>query len=270
MKKIIFPSGAILILGIAFFAFNGCTLLSAAGLNSQGLSAKKAPQPLISTTENSSVNLDHSAWDALLKKYVNADGDVNYKGFQNDREALHEYLDYLSENKPNKKWSVQEQLAYYINTYNAYTLNLILDNYPVKSIRDLDGPWTKAIVPVGDVMMSLAGIENSLLRKMNEPRIHFAINCASFSCPKLLNEAFTAGKINEQLERVTLDFINSEKNEIGENSVRLSSIFDWYKKDFTGNGRTLIEYINQYSNIRINQDAVISFKDYNWNLNEQK
>jgi hypothetical protein len=121
----------------------------------------------------------------------------------------------LSENKPDKKWSVQEQLAYYINTYNAYTLNLILDNYPVKSIRDLDGPWTKAIVPVGDVMMSLAGIENSLLRKMNEPRIHFAINCASFSCPKLLNETFTAGKINEQLERVTLNFINSEKNELG-------------------------------------------------------
>lgn len=100
----------------------------------------------------------------------------------------------LSAQAPDKTWSVQELLAYYINLYNAYTVDLILKNYPVKSIKDLNGPWTKAIVPIGDIRMSLGGIENSILRKMNEPRIHFALNCASVSCPKLLNEAYSAKK----------------------------------------------------------------------------
>ena len=108
----------------------------------------------------------------------------------------------LSENEPTEVWSVQELLAYYINTYNAYTVNLILDNYPLKSIKDISGPWTKAIIPIGDNKLSLGGLENGILRKMNEPRIHFAINCASYSCPKLLNEAFTASRIDEQLEQV--------------------------------------------------------------------
>ena len=160
-------------------------------------------------------------------------------------------------------------LAYYINLYNAYTVDLILRNYPTKSIKDIDSPWTKEFVKVGDTEISLGGIENSVLRKMNEPRIHFAINCASISCPKLLNEAFTANKIEEQLERVTKEFVNSDKNEISKNSVKLSSIFDWYKKDFKENG-TVIDYVNQYSNTKINSGASVSYKEYDWNLNEAK
>lgn len=271
MKKFLLSAGALLIIGIAFFAFNGCTLLSAAGLSSKGLSAKEAPRELTSTTANSSINLDHSGWTKLLQKYVDSNGDVNYKAFKNDRKELDKYLNMLSKNIPDNTWSVQEQLAYYINLYNAHTVALILDNYPLKSIKDLSGPWTKAIAPVGDVKMSLGGIENSILRKMNEPRIHFAINCASISCPKLLNEAYTAGKINEQLDRVTREFINSDKNNIKEGSAQISSIFDWYKKDYLVHGiGSVREYVNQYSDIKIKEGATISFKDYNWNLNEQK
>ena len=163
--------------------------------------------------------IDHSQWDTLLKKHVGADGLVNYKGFLKDRSQLENYLKMLSENVPTAAWSTQELLAYYINTYNAYTVDLILDHYPLKSIKDINGAWTKAIVPIGDKTLSLGGIENSILRKMNEPRIHFAINCASISCPDLFNEAFTADKIDAQLNKVTRAFINSSKNEVDVNTV---------------------------------------------------
>jgi Protein of unknown function, DUF547. len=248
-----------------------CTLFSAAGLYSQGQPVKEVKGSLVSTKANSSINVDHKQWDVLLKKHVDANGMIDYKGFQKDRPALNAYLKMLASLSPSNAWSIQELLAYYINTYNAYTVELILNNYPTKSIKDLNGPWTKGIVPIGGNMLSLGGIENSILRKMNEPRIHFAINCASISCPKLLNEAFTASKINEQLERVTKDFIASDKNEITQHAVKLSSIFDWYAKDFTVNGKVdVIGYINQYSNSKINEKASVQFKEYDWNLNEQK
>lgn len=213
--------------------------------------------------------MDHKMWDDLLQKHVSASGMVDYKGFKNDREKLDKYLKMLSSQEPTNEWGANELLAYYINLYNAYTVDLILRNYPVKSIKDIDSPWTSEFVKVGDTEISLGGIENSVLRKMNEPRIHFAINCASISCPKLLNEAFTANKIEEQLERVTKEFINSDKNEISKNSAKLSSIFDWYKKDFKENG-TVIDYVNQFSNTKISSGTSITYKDYNWDLNEAK
>ncbi|WP_010229880.1 DUF547 domain-containing protein [Gillisia marina] len=258
---------------IAFIAaifLSSCNLISSAGLSSKGLPTNEAPEELPSTTANSEVNVDHSEWNTLLKKHVSNEGLVDYKGFMKDRAQLNAYLSKLSEMKPTKDWSVQEQLAYYINIYNAYTVDLILNNYPTKSIKDIDGPWTKDIVPIGDVDISLGGVENSILRKMNEPRIHFAINCASSSCPKLLNEAYTAAKINEQLDRATKEFVNSDKNEISKNSAKLSSIFDWYKKDFTENGMTLLDYVNKYSNVKIDAGTAVNYKDYDWNLNEQK
>lgn len=260
----------IFVFGALFITVSSCNLLSSAGLTSKGLPAKEAPGELSSTTANSEMNIDHSDWDALLKKHVSKEGLVDYKGFMKDREQLNAYLSKLSKMKPTKDWSVQEQLAYYINVYNAFTVDLILNNYPTKSIKDIDGAWTKGIVPIGDVKISLGGIENSILRKMNEPRIHFAINCASISCPKLLNEAYTAAKINEQLDRATKEFINSDKNEISKNSAKLSSVFDWYKKDFTEDGMTVIDYVNKYSDVKIANGTTIAYKDYNWNLNEQK
>ncbi len=258
---------------ILFIAFtlHSCNLISAAGFSSQGQPTKEVGPNLTSTTANSAVNVDHSAWNTLLKKHVTAQGLVDYKGFKNDSAKLEAYLKMLSKQNPSDDWSVQELLAYYINLYNAATVKLIVENYPVKSIKDIDGPWTKGRVAVGNTMLSLGGIENGILRKMNEPRIHFAINCASISCPKLLNEAYTAAKINEQLDRVTKAFINSTENEISAKSPKLSSIFDWYQKDFTVNGKQdVIGYINQFSKTQINAGATITYKNYDWNLNEQK
>ncbi len=260
----------IIVVGALFFTTSACNLISSAGFSSKGLPTKEVSEELNSTTASSEVTVDHSKWDALLKKHVTKEGLVDYKSFMKDRAELNSYLSELSKLKPTKGWSVQEQLAYYINIYNAYTVDLILNNYPTKSIKDIDGNWTKDIVQIGDVKISLGGIENSILRKMNEPRIHFAINCASISCPKLLSEAFTAAKINEQLDRVTKEFVNSDKNEISKNLVKLSSIFDWYKNDFTDDGKTVLEYINKYSEVKIDAGTTVNYKDYNWNLNEQK
>jgi len=252
------------------FSLYSCNLLSAAGVSSQGQPTKEIKNELTSTTA-SAINVDHSQWNKLLKKHVNAEGLVDYKGFKNDEAKLDAYLKMLSENNPTNEWSVQELLAYYINLYNAATVKLIVENYPVKSIKDINGAWTKGRVSIGNKELSLGGIENGILRKMNEPRIHFAINCASISCPKLLNEAYTALKINEQLERVTKEFINSAENKITPAAPSISSIFDWYAKDFKVNGkRDVIGFINQYSKTKINTAAKITYKDYNWNLNKQK
>ncbi|MBG44783.1 MAG: hypothetical protein CL530_12525 [Aequorivita sp.] len=257
---------------IFFFAFflQSCNLLSAAGVSSQGQPTKEVQSDLTSTTANSAVNIDHSQWDKLLKKYVNSKGMVNYKGFKKDEAKLDGYLKMLAEKNPSDNWSVQELLAYYINLYNAATVKLILENYPIKSIKDIDGAWTKGRVAVGNKNLSLGGIENGILRKMNEPRIHFAINCASISCPKLLDEAYTAAKINEQLDRATKEFINSDKNDISPQTPEVSSIFDWYQKDFKVNGKQdVIGFINRYANTKINSEASLSYKNYNWELNEQ-
>ncbi|MCE7053238.1 DUF547 domain-containing protein [Algoriphagus sp. AGSA1] len=221
----------------------------------------------------------HKSWNELLKANVNADGKVNYKGFIKEKAKLEAYLKSISENAPDRNtWSKGEQLAYWINAYNAYTVKLIVDNYPVESIRDL-GPklkiplikdvWHYRFFQIGGQESSLDEIEHSILRKeFEEPRIHFAINCASVSCPPLLNEAFEAATIDAQLDKVAKSFINDpSRNEISPDAVQVSSIFSWFKGDFTKKG-TLIDFLNKYSATKINAKAKVSFLDYDWNLNE--
>ncbi|TMM59608.1 DUF547 domain-containing protein [Maribacter algarum] len=211
---------------------------------------------------------NHELWNTLLTTYVNDKGDVDYKSFLNDISSLEEYLGHLAENSPKKDWSKNEKLAYYINLYNAATVKLILDNYPTKSIKDIKNPWGKDWVKIGKGLLSLGDIEHKVLRKMNEPRIHFAINCASFSCPKLLNKAFTASQMEAQLQKTTHDFINDKtRNIISKHKIQLSNIFKWYKKDFTENG-SLIDYIKPYTEVNIDVDTDINYLKYDWNLNE--
>ncbi len=222
----------------------------------------------------------HQLFTHLLQKYVLEDG-VNYAGLQQDSLALVEYLNDLSSHAPDKNsWSKEEQLAYWINAYNAFTLKLIIDNYPVESITDLhptlyiplvNTVWHKKFFTIGGVPSSLDYIEHEVLRKQfDEPRIHFAINCASFSCPPLRAEAFEANTINQQLEEQAQLFINdSKRNQLAENQIGISKIFSWFKGDFVKNG-SIIEYLNQYSNIEIKPDAKIIFLPYNWALNDVK
>ena len=159
-------------------------------------------------------------------------------------------------------------MAYWINAYNALTVDLILRNHPIKSIKDIKDPWDQRLWKFGNKWQNLNDIEHQILRKMNEPRIHFAIVCASVSCPKLQNNAFTSSNLDAQLTAFTKEFLNDEsKNKFSENRIELSKIFKWFKKDFEQNG-SLIDFLNTYSDFEISNNAKKNYTNYNWNLND--
>jgi hypothetical protein len=220
---------------------------------------------------------DHAAWTALLQKHVDAKGHVRYKGLKQDAASLDAYLKLLSDCPPAKNWTKEERLAYWINAYNAFTVKLIIDHYPVKSIKDI-GPrlaiplvnsvWDAKFFKIGGVEMSLNQIEHDILRKeFDEPRIHFAIVCASFSCPRLLNAAFVPKTLEQQLQAQTVDFINDPvRNRIATDKLQLSSIFNWFKGDFTKNG-TLVQFVARYAKVKVSDRAKVTYLDYDWSLN---
>ncbi len=214
--------------------------------------------------------LNHSAFTNLLSQHVSDKGTVDYEGFKKDKVKLNEYIKILQDNPPQANWSSNESMAYWINTYNAFTIQLIIDNYPVKSIMKINGgkPWDLAFIEINNKKYTLNNIENDILRKeYDDARIHFAINCASISCPKLATKAYEAVTLEKQLTESTKDFINNtSKNNLSPTVIAVSKVFDWFKDDFKSYGG-IIPFINKYSNIKINSNAGVTFKDYNWNLN---
>ncbi|MEP1095296.1 MAG: DUF547 domain-containing protein [Cyclobacteriaceae bacterium] len=225
--------------------------------------------------------VSHRPFDELLQKYVDESGLVNYKGLQTERLKLKSYLRMLEANEPKDAWSNDQQLAYWINAYNAFTLELILTHYPVTSIKDIGAaikipfvntPWDIKFIKIGDDEKDLNNIEHGIIRKkFDEPRIHFALVCAAFSCPKLQNRAYMPETLDEQLTDAAKDFLaDPAKNEIKSSSqAELSKLFSWYRGDFTKK-TSLEEFISQYSDVRLDNGAKLDFKDYNWDLNEQK
>ncbi len=222
----------------------------------------------------------HEQFDTLLKKYVDEEGLVNYKGLSKERSKLKAYLSILENNAPAKTWTENEKLAYWINAYNAYTLDLILEYYPVKSIKDIGAaikipfvntPWDIKFIKIAGEEYDLNNIEHGIIRKeFDEPRIHFALVCAAVSCPKLQSEAYSPEKLDAQLTRAATEFLaNKKKNDIkGPNEATLSKLFSWYGGDFKKK-TTLVDYINQYAPTKLNKDADIDFMEYFWELNEQ-
>lgn len=215
--------------------------------------------------------LDHNEWTTLLGKYVNTEGMVDYSGFVKEKSQLDSYLKLLGENKPDDSWGKNEALAYWINVYNAFTVDLITNNYPLKSIMDIKNAWDIKFIQIGSKKFSLNEIEHQIIRKeFNEPRIHFALVCAAISCPPLRNEAYSAEKLEQQLQEQTINFINNPvKNIVQSNTAQVSQIFDWFKDDFTKEG-TLQEYLNLYSKTKLTSKAKIDYLDYSWELNDQK
>lgn len=214
-----------------------------------------------------STNPDHQLFGELLKKYVSAAGKVDYAGLSTDESKLDQYLSILEKNLPEDSWSRNQQLAYWINAYNAFTIKLILDHYPVVSIMDIDDgkPWETKWIELGDRTFSLNHIEHEIIRpQFNEPRIHFAVNCAAKSCPPLANLAFTEQNIDDLLIERTKNFINNtEFNTFKKDQASISKIFEWYASDFGD----LVSFLNRYSDTKIDSGARISFKEYNWRLN---
>lgn len=218
--------------------------------------------------ENSQKPLSHAIWEMLTKKYISAEGKVNYATIQKNKAQLDAYLDVLTDNPPQSNWDKNKQLAYWINAYNAFTIKRIVDKYPISSINNIK-PWDDKNIQLGDKIYSLNQIENEIIRpQFKDPRIHFALNCAAKSCPRILNDAFAPEKLNAQLEAQAKLFVNNAtENTLSEKKIEISHIFDWYKSDFDAAGG-VISFLNKYSNVKIKENAKISYKEYNWNLNE--
>jgi len=214
--------------------------------------------------------IDHSDWDMLLKKHVSKSGKVDYIGFRADKQKLTEYLDLLSANVPAEEASDNAKKAFWCNAYNAVTVKVVIDNYPIRSLNDIKmegaSVATSRFIQMGDEKISFNDIENKQLKAFNkDPRIHFVLNNASFSCPILLNKAFTEENMEEVLTEQTKSFINDDaKNLVSKKSVTISSIFEWYRIDF-GDVRS---FYNQYAKSIIPSGAKIGYLPYSWELNE--
>lgn len=236
----------------------------------------------------------HAVYDTLLATHVSG-GLVDYRGLLSEREVLREYVTGLArvgETEYNE-FSDNEQLAFLINAYNAYTLELILQNYPVESITGIPGAWDEKRWALLGESVTLNELEHELIRKQfNEPRIHAALVCAARGCPPLKDEAYTAERLQGQLEAVTRDFVtDSTRNRLDmtQGLLEISKIFEWYGNDFVSQWgqaevpegsptspvhRAMVglfrEYLlpNQTLYLRTNP-VRIEYLDYDWSLNEQ-
>lgn len=229
---------------------------------------------------------EHSAWSALLTRYVR-EGVVDYAGLKRSGlAALDDYLGSLQSVCPGHydRWTREQQLAFWINAYNAYTVKLILEHYPLKSIRSIGllpgAAFRERFIPLEALrgkVLSLNDLEHEILRKdFSEPRIHFAIVCASRSCPELRSEAYRAKILDAQLTQAARRFIaDPSKNrfDAGARTLKLSSIFDWFREDFERSFKTLPAFIANYSEpalaaaLASGQQPRLEFLDYDWSLN---
>lgn len=256
-------------------------------------------QTSASTSATSSVvNFDHFVWDSLLKKHVTSirngqTTQVDYAGFSADRNQLKKYLTSLSSvtRAEFDHWKRPSQLAFLINAYNAYTVELILTSYPkVSSIKNLgsflQSPWKKDFIFLLGETRSLDDTEHRLIRgsgRYADPRIHFAVNCASIGCPALRTEAFVAERLEAQLENATILFLSDRlRNRLEGDTLKVSSIFKWYRDDFKQGWRGTNDlhqfFILYRQSLELNDSTTqrlmvnkigIEFLDYDWRLNSK-
>lgn len=250
----------------------------------------------------------HQAWDALLKKHVvliegGNSSQLHYIGMQKDRAQLKTYLESLSVVRRSEfdRWTQAQRMAFLINAYNAFTVEKILTRYPdIGSIWDFGklfgNPFKDSFFKLFGEDFSVDRIENEILRKpgaYDEPRVHFAINCASVGCPKLRDEAYVAERLGAQLEEQTRRFLSSRtrnRYNAADEAIEVSKIFDWYKEDWTsgyrgldGKGPPMVsreQFFSGYADLLADRPedqakirerkAKIRFLDYDWNLNDVK
>jgi len=248
------------------------------------------------TLQAQAENFDHSEWNRLLGSNVHRVNSgtatqVNYDGFAASRTDLQNYLKKISavSQKEFDSWNSDEQLAFLINAYNGWTVELILSRYPdLESIKDLgsffQSPWKKKFFSLFGAQHSLDYIEQDLIRgsgRYNDPRIHFAVNCASIGCPALRPEAYTATELSQQLDEATILFLKDRsRNRLEDKTLKVSSIFKWYKKDFQKGWQSIssleqffadhavaLELSAETKQSILEGTTKITFLDYNWNLN---
>lgn len=226
--------------------------------------------------------IDHSEFDFFLKSYRNKDREsevakVDYGSVTvQDKQRLSQYIEEMS-NLDILAYNRNEQFAYWVNLYNAMTINLILENYPVKSIRKISKPWDQKIVNIENLDLSLNDIEHRILRpRWKDPRIHFVVNCASIGCPDLPPIAMTGENREELLSSSMERYLNHPRGiALDRGKLKLSSIFDWYSADFGEDERSVVEFISRYYDFTEIENtagkSVYDLKvkyDYDWDLNE--
>jgi len=240
-----------------------------------------------SSVESNQSQIEHSSWQDFLTAYVQNDSSksVNLVAYSlvsdEDLLALNQYISALKSIDP-RQYSRLEQKAYWINLYNALTVNLILKNYPVSSITKIHqrffsfGPWDDEIISIMGQPLSLNDIEHRILRPIyRDPKIHYAVNCASISCPNLAPQAYTRFNLEGLLESGEKEYINHARGVTFEGEQLLvSSIYKWYQEDFGANEREVIEYFSQHAAAELKAKLTVYRSDieyrYDWSLNETK
>ena len=240
--------------------------------------------------ESSVERIDHGVWQDILDGYVEPDAEgvnlVDYEALQADAKdaaKLAGYLDRLQEIDP-RGYSRAEQMAYWINFYNALTVKVVLDAYPVDTIRNIHegvvpytGPWDDVHARVAGEDMTLNQMEHGILRPIwQDERIHYAVNCAAYGCPHLLDTAFTADNTEELLEAGARDYVNNMRgvDVVDEDFVVISSIYDWYAEDFGGTEASVKEHLIGYAEDDLAEflegfEGAIEY-DYDWSLNRRQ
>ena len=229
---------------------------------------------------------DHSGWDRLLGRYVVESPDginrVRYEAWTrnaNDRAALDAYIESLEATRVSSL-PRNAQFAFWVNLYNAVTVDVILDAYPVSSIRSIRptlisiGPWDANRVTVEGRELSLNDIEHRVLRRQwSEPRIHYAVNCASMGCPNLMARAWRAETLNADLDAAARAYINHDRGvEVGTSGLTLSRIYRWYREDFGSEAELrahLMRYAEPAKRAALEQRPIVSY-DYDWSLNDAR
>ncbi len=228
--------------------------------------------------DNAGTAPDYGAWDAFLIRYRSVDSAgiarIAYGAVTaEDRAALGGVVDAL-EATDVAALSRDQQLAYWINLYNAATVELILDHYPVASIRDISKPWRREVLTVAGVALSLGDIEHGIVRALfPDPRIHYALNCASVGCPNLAGEAWRAETLEAMLGEAARDYVNHPRGvSIDRDKADVSSIYGWYREDFGGDEAAVLDHIREHAapelRARLEDVRDIDDYDYDWALNE--
>jgi hypothetical protein len=265
-------------------------LLAASSLMLSGEANADAAQDLFArAAPSSSQAVDHSTWDSLLKTYVKPGADginrVDYAAFRKSGQSdLKLYTGRLETIDP-RNLDRSEQFALLTNLYNAKTIDIVLDHYPVKSIKDISlggtllatftgGAWKAKVTRLAGVELSLDDIEHGILRPIfKDPRVHYAVNCASIGCPNIGTEAFTGAKLDQQLDAAARTYVNHPRGiKIVDTSAAVSSIYTWFKADFGGEDRSVIAHLLKYASPplveKLRTVSSISFQPYDWGLND--
>lgn len=242
-----------------------------------GILLAGVPTCKVKDVKSDSEPITHELWTQELEKFVTDDGWVDYDAWKADTAGLVEYLDLLSTHHPNEKnWSRDQRFAYWLNAYNAFTVKLMVDHWPVASIKEIKGGigfvnsiWDQKFITIEGNEYDLNDIEHGIIRpKFEDQRIHMAVNCASVSCPALLNEAFTAERLDAQLDQQSRIAFKSFRNDLSDpTNPKISSIFKWYGGDFSWNNSSLEAFVEKYGEVDLPEEVNFTYLDYNWAAN---